>query len=1262
LKDFFKRTRYKNSYLLLAAAWLFTFAFAFSTYWSITSSPKSVRNTIQAHLQHQEKDFANWVKDTATINNLINRRESKAVFEEVTGKDYGIYLYTSAPGETPQMRFWNNQHIQPTKEDVSRPAGQHLDSLSNGVYECIHHIITHPDGSTTNIIALLPVYYKYIVENNYLRTSFPANRFAAKRFGFSSKPTEFAVSSSNGTVLFYLVAKPASIQYDGNWLSLVLQLAGILLVLLSVHQWAERVARKKGGARGVLLLILILLLLRSFSYFFSLPLNFRQYELFDPAIYGSNFILRSLGDLLINSILFFWVILFARKHLSEASPLKQVNVSWKAWGIASFIILCMVVTSFVTANVIRGLVADSKFSFDVTSFFSLDWYSVVGFLVLSCIALGYFFLLQLMLKWVAPVVETYTYAKYVLIAGMGLLVLSFRIQLPNLRLELLTLGWILLMVRLQDIHYLRSNDGKYTLAVLLFWIFLFSISISAIIVGENRAREFNQDRMKMARSQAKQLDPNTNFTINIASSSLTSDFLADNFSRLQNDSAAGHAFLDSISSNVFSVYNDNFSPEFYFFDTNDKPLRVNSDSSSFSTLKAIYDNHAEDSMDSGDIRYYQAAADNILYIRRIPITDSFNNPMGTLFFISRPKTADAGESLYPELIKPRRDYIPQYNAKYSWALYDSLRVVKYFHEYPFAISVEPKKIASEDHIREKVDGYDILWYNPGGNKLVAVAKKDHSFIEAITLFAYLFCAFIFLVMLFRFLSIMLQTRFRIRALFEQLQANIRTQVHSTIIFISLLSFIVIGIATINFFINRYQKTNFEKLSRSINIMSVEIQGDARIHDAFEEQLSLYDTGYRGDLQQTVNQISRIHSNDINIYDTLGNLKVSSQPVIYTKGILNDHIHPEAFYNLERLKKVQYIQDEKVGSLEYKSIYKPVFNEQHKVVAYLNIPYYSVQSELEQEISNFLVTIINLNAFIFLIAGALAVFITNRITRTFSLIGDKMRQINLGGINEEINWQRDDEIGELIQEYNIMVRKLEASAAALAKSEREGAWREMARQVAHEIKNPLTPMKLSIQYLQKAIDNNSPDVKRLSGSVAATLIEQIEHLSKIASDFSQFANISNTRNELFDVNEVLNSLISLYSTHEGLTLQWQSSRQKVMLDADKTQINRLFTNLLQNALEATNGELPVIKINEIIRDNTVLLSVSDNGTGIPEEMRTKIFAPNFTTKTSGAGLGLAMCKSIVEQAKGSIWFKTWPGEGTTFYVELPTVEAPVAGTV
>ena len=407
------------------------------------------------------------------------------------------------------------------------------------------------------------------------------------------------------------------------------------------------------------------------------------------------------------------------------------------------------------------------------------------------------------------------------------------------------------------------------------------------------------------------------------------------------------------------------------------------------------------------------------------------------------------------------------------------------------------------------------------------------------------------------------------------------------------------------------------------------------------------------MDEVVNTISNIHSADLNLYDLYGNLKVSSVPLPYRKGIVSEKMDPIAYYHLNKLKNIQFFQEQKIGSLKYLSNYLPVRDESGREYAYLNIPYFESQNDLQNEISNFLVTIINLNAFIFLIAGIIALFITNRITRSFTLISDQMKKINLQTGNEEIIWNRKDEIGDLVKEYNTMVRKLDVSAELLARSEREGAWREMARQVAHEIKNPLTPMKLNLQYLQMAIDKNSADVKNISLYVAQILLEQIEHLSQIASDFSQFAKIGNTRKQIFNVNEVLENCITLFATNDKITIHSTLYPAEIFIDADKTQMNRLFTNLLQNAVQSVPDYRDVIlEITSELVDDKILISIKDNGNGIQPDMKNKIFAPNFTTKTSGTGLGLAMCKGIIETLNGDIWFDTKEGEWTCFYIEIP----------
>ncbi|HEY6083727.1 MAG TPA: HAMP domain-containing sensor histidine kinase, partial [Chitinophagaceae bacterium] len=562
-----------------------------------------------------------------------------------------------------------------------------------------------------------------------------------------------------------------------------------------------------------------------------------------------------------------------------------------------------------------------------------------------------------------------------------------------------------------------------------------------------------------------------------------------------------------------------------------------------------------------------------------------------------------------------------------------------------------------EYTYKEKDGYSQLWYRVSKDRIVVVVKQSRNFIEAITLFAYMFCIFILIAGLFRFLDMMIRARMRWDNLKALMKINIRKQVHGTIVFIVVFAFVILGAATITFFIYRYDKNHRDSLSKNMTSIAGDVKNDINTVEEFNNIQNFFDPVFMNDLQKAIRSIGEIHGVDINIYDLDGTLQASTQDLIYQKKLLSGKMDPQAFYQLNNLRAVQLIHPEKVGGLTFLSGYLPLRDEKGETFAYLNIPYFASQNDLNQEISNFLIALINLNAFIFLISGLLALLITNSITRSFTLISEKLKKINLTQQNDEIEWHRDDEIGMLVQEYNKMVRKLEVSAAMIAKSEREGAWREMARQVAHEIKNPLTPMKLSLQYLQKALNGNPANVKALSENLAKTLIEQIEHLSQIASDFSAFANISYANNEVFLLNEVLNSVNFLYQTDPGYEIVYLPPERLFYVFADKTQINRLFTNLLQNAIQAIPEEREgLIEVMAVKAGEKVLISVKDNGEGISDTVKSRIFMPNFTTKSSGTGLGLAMCKNIVEQARGRVWFDTKVGVGTVFYVELPLVES------
>ena len=321
-------------------------------------------------------------------------------------------------------------------------------------------------------------------------------------------------------------------------------------------------------------------------------------------------------------------------------------------------------------------------------------------------------------------------------------------------------------------------------------------------------------------------------------------------------------------------------------------------------------------------------------------------------------------------------------------------------------------------------------------------------------------------------------------------------------------------------------------------------------------------------------------------------------------------------------------------------------------------------ELQGEVQGFISTLLNLYVFILLVAASAALFVANSITRPLAELGQKLANIKLEK-NERIAWQGRNELGELIGEYNRMVEKLEDSTERLKQSEREGAWREMARQVAHEIKNPLTPMKLSVQHLQRAYQTQPEQAAGLVQRVSQTLIEQIDVLSDIASEFSNFAKMPEPQCEQLDLGQLVVSVHRLFEQQEEAALQvaCRLPEQSVFVFADRSQLTRIFINLIKNALQSIpDGRDGRVCIALGALENHALICISDNGAGIPDAVQDQVFSPHFTTKSSGTGLGLAMCKSMVEAMNGRVWFETKVGEGTRFFVQfdcIKTEELPTA---
>ena len=403
-------------------------------------------------------------------------------------------------------------------------------------------------------------------------------------------------------------------------------------------------------------------------------------------------------------------------------------------------------------------------------------------------------------------------------------------------------------------------------------------------------------------------------------------------------------------------------------------------------------------------------------------------------------------------------------------------------------------------------------------------------------------------------------------------------------------------------------------------------------------------------QERIFEISSINKMNISMYDLKGNLLKSSIASAFEK-IDRKPIPDNLLYELAQNSNHKIFKARVENGIGYQSSFSFIHDTRFKRIGILELQFTQDNSEIENELKEFILRLGLVYILMFLIAIALAYFLSSYITRSIKTISDKIEQTRLNKRNEKIILNKaSGEIDVLIEAYNNMIDELGESAAKLARSEREQAWREMAKQVAHEIKNPLTPMRLTVQSFERRFDPLDEKANEKLKEYSQTLIQQIDVMSSIASAFSDFAKMPTQKKEQIEIISVVKFALDVFTEEY---IKYSPKETELYANLDKTQLIRILTNLVKNAIQATEKvENPLIEVTVLSENNNLKITVSDNGKGISDDVKDLIFEPKFTTKTSGMGLGLAMIKNIIEAYDGVISFTSKEEVGTVFTVILP----------
>lgn len=536
-----------------------------------------------------------------------------------------------------------------------------------------------------------------------------------------------------------------------------------------------------------------------------------------------------------------------------------------------------------------------------------------------------------------------------------------------------------------------------------------------------------------------------------------------------------------------------------------------------------------------------------------------------------------------------------------------------------------------------------LIYKINSQFVVVVSNRTYQFKNYLMWFPYIFLYFLLLMLVF--LKCYDKTS-------VTLNHSLSAKIKQSLVGLLLGAFVIVAVSVI-LFIKSYNERQQKRFLEE-KVVSVAKQFSQTYQDF--PSLPLSEKAY---IKNLLVELSSVYATDVNLFDVNGDLYASSRPEIFQFRLVNEKMPTRAYVQMIEKSRSTFSQEESIGDLQYLSSYIAVTNTQNQVLGYLNLPDFSNEEEFKQQMVGLIMGLLNILVILLLLAAIISVIIAKRVSEPLTVLQNKMTSVVVGEENEKIDLQVPDELTGVIQNYNEMIDKLSVSAEKLAKAERESAWREMARQIAHEIKNPLTPMKLSLQLLNRSWDEKDERFESRLKSISKTMIEQIDTLADTATSFSDFAKLSKVNLEKIDVNELIQSCVVIFSHDENVEVCAELPETPVFVLADKEKTIRLFNNLIKNAIQSIPKErqgLVRVTVSKSEKSDFAIIKVIDNGRGIPEEIQSRIFELHFTTKSTGSGFGLAICKSVAESSNGRIYFETEQDKGTTFCVELPLAQS------
>ena len=1104
-------------------------------------------------------------------------------------------------------------------------------------------------GGQIHILSLIALYVDYNITNDFLQSGYNQEVFISSNLNISGSKDYYPIYGPDDNFLFSVdfLAGYVTGTYWISVLSVLCISLGTVALMMFFYLKAIQIAKVKKLYVSVIYLLFTLGGLRLLMLLVQFPIDYNYLPLFDSKYYASSLFNPSLGDLFVNLLLLITFTSFIWIHISHRQIIELLQRSGPVRYLASIaaVVLQLGILYFVY-KLIQSLGTHSQWDLDVTAGFNFSmfrWFSYLLFVIGVVILLFVTYACQKILFRFTGV--NLIMISSVLLTGFILfIIIGWVFGLNLLLISLIGCGFLIISYVI-DVKTIFIQL-QYKTFVYLLILFIISSLLGAIAINDVRRLREEVSRERFAEQLMQENDPLTEFFLQEASRQIQEDVFIKN--RLSSPFGSKEIIEEKIRRVHLNNYLDKYEIRILMFNSRGDPLVPGS-----GTYFQIRNNlaRAQYKTEDENIYFYNIERPNVerpesskRYLDFIPLL-RYNTTIGYIILELELKRI-IPYRIYPRLLLDDRESQRYFEDQYDYALFRDGILLNTSGNFNYERSFINSNLtlAKLYSTGIKQAGYHHFGYESTNGKIYVISTPIYKV-------SYFFANFSFLFIILSFLFLIALIAY---AIYFNLKGRALNYITKIQLFLNLAFFIplfVISLTTLT------RSTSDYKSEIELEYMStVESTGN---------NLTGYLQNFRDnitnieELTSSINELADFSELDMDIFSirqNTGRLLAATQPLIYDKGILANIIHPVAFAEIKELGIKGVVLDESFGKLSYKVAYAGIKSRDGSLNGIISIPFFGSQEIISRNLTSLIVNILGIFTLIFIGFVILSFIVSTYLTFPLKFVTERLRKTTLTGINEPLQYTSGDEIGRLVSEYNKMLLKLEESKKALAQTEKEAAWREMAKQGAHEIKNPLTPMKLTLQHLNMRLAGLEESERSKFEKSINSLLHNIDTLSDIATSFSDYAHMPIPEEEKFDIVKLLKKSITIYINNREIEFHTDLPEDEILVMGDPNWISRSVSNLIINGIQAVEeGVKPVVRLSlRHTSQKRVLITVEDNGKGIPNEIRDKIFMPNFSTKYSGSGIGLAIAKRAVEHAGGKLWFESKVGFGTSFYVELPVM--------